>query len=1173
MKATFHQPGFLGGEWAPSAQGRSDKPDYHTALSLCRNAQPVETGAYVRRSGTQGIMPTRNRNYAKLLPLESGSALPYVMEFTTGYLRFVFGETPVFTNDSQVITASSVSSGKLTLTTTSAHGWSVGDDVMIWFPIDYPIADQGIYRGLVLQALSGTTGSTLVLGDERGNPFTINSNITIVALPSPAPVVWHLQQYGSTPYTTNLQNLRAINTDSSAIILSSAVAPHQVQITTAASGVSDPVFALSALTFVDGPYDVPTPGGGAVSGFTGTITYTPNDGTTFISTDVGRHIRLFSEPPVWASGTTYANGNFVTYPAGTNQYWQSMAGSNTGNTPGTTPIVAGVPTTYWVPAPFAAQWVWGTIATQSGTSCTIALDPSSGVSAENGGASGTIPSVNGTTITNCMLGLFDGVVPYPLCGTYNEGRFALAGSIGNRIDLSMSNAINQFSPTDQYGNVNDNNAISEIIQSPASNPIYWMEPDQSGVLIGTLKGEWLLHASTLGDPITPTTVQIKRVTKYGCANMEPRQVGQSLVFAQRYRRHLFEYTADAITSRFSGKPMNDDALHLSHSGIEELAYTEEPTPVVWARMADGTLAGVTYRRISHFITEAPVFEAWHGHNIGDTRFVEALCGSADSGGGDTACQILLPNSALPVDVTPLGDRLYLVTNDQPDSLGNTPANRMIEVLQPVMEDDDAFQAGWFADQAPGQGKHVVAFDTAQTDLFCTPMGGISGSDSVTSPPDIGSRATTTPGTTIPAPGVAGRSAILAALTGVYFNGYSALTFRRMPGKQANANSFTMSVWLNPQTQDTIGVLGGNGSSPSAVGQGLILGADPYLVQTGSTAGGLASAPGSDAGAFTNISTSGPTPGVTNMAGVGPVTATDGTVLVSAGTHFWAKFNGAFPIAAPAGTTTAVYAFAVIKPGQDTTSPNGLTFIGETNGIGGQYGAVLPLSETYYANDTFNTDPSAFLDKGWYNLLVSMTITATGTVNTPPTASTASTVHLQVYINETAVYDGTVGDGFAGVAPAGFHYIEPSKFPWANLVNWIIGGRMQAFNAGGTFGAFGGFQSTIPSDGLGYIGGMTELWVAPGQYLDFSVSGNRQKFHCADITNLTYAPVDLGASGSTPTGTAPAIYCTGTAKLFQINRASKNLALTVYNNYPDAQHTFAQLTPPIYLDPWVGPVPS
>ena len=67
-------------------------------------------------------------------------------------------------------------------------------------------------------------------------------------------------------------------------------------------------------------------------------------------------------------------------------------------------------------------------------------------------------------------------------------------------------------------------------------------------------------------------------------------------------------------------------------------------------------------------------------------------------------------------------------------------------------------------------------------------------------------------------------------------------------------------------------------------------------------------------------------------------------------------------------------------------------------------------------------------------------------------------------------------------------------------------------------------------GQKFNGCMSELYFAPGQYLDFSAQANREKFI------LGGKPVNLGLSGSLPTGTSPILYLKGDAAGFEIGRA-------------------------------------
>lgn len=63
---------------------------------------------------------------------------------------------------------------------------------------------------------------------------------------------------------------------------------------------------------------------------------------------------------------------------------------------------------------------------------------------------------------------------------------------------------------------------------------------------------------------------------------------------------------------------------------------------------------------------------------------------------------------------------------------------------------------------------------------------------------------------------------------------------------------------------------------------------------------------------------------------------------------------------------------------------------------------------------------------------------------------------------------------------------------------------------------GALNPSSPQDWL--TADLAEFWLAFGQYVDFSDSTTRQKFR-----TVGDKPVDLGATGAKPTGTAPTIY--------------------------------------------------
>jgi hypothetical protein len=120
-----------------------------------------------------------------------------------------------------------------------------------------------------------------------------------------------------------------------------------------------------------------------------------------------------------------------------------------------------------------------------------------------------------------------------------------------------------------------------------------------------------------------------------------------------------------------------------------------------------------------------------------------------------------------------------------------------------------------------------------------------------------------------------------------------------------------------------------------------------------------------------------------------------------------------------------------------------------------------------------------------------------------------------------------------------------------LISWNLAAAAAHLYVNGTSDLAGG--STLTDDTLDYtvgdwgIGGdsnagskmngcMTELYFAPGQFLDFSDAANVAKFRTSLGT-----PMYLGIDGSLPTGSAPLVYqrviAGGAASTFATNRAT------------------------------------
>lgn len=103
----------------------------------------------------------------------------------------------------------------------------------------------------------------------------------------------------------------------------------------------------------------------------------------------------------------------------------------------------------------------------------------------------------------------------------------------------------------------------------------------------------------------------------------------------------------------------------------------------------------------------------------------------------------------------------------------------------------------------------------------------------------------------------------------------------------------------------------------------------------------------------------------------------------------------------------------------------------------------------------------------------------------------------------------------------------------------------------TIGAGTGFSTK-------FDGALAEIWIAPNQFIDFSVSGNRALF--IDSNGF---PVNLGSTGQTPTGTAPLIYLKNPATSVGTNSGTGG-NFTANGSFSVASSSPSNSTPTQYL---------
>lgn len=687
--ASFLQTSFLGGRWSPYAQGRADRPDYKEAMNECLNALPIETGAWTRRPGTQRLGFTRDGAFGLLREFHFSENHPYVMEFTDEHLRFWSGAALVTDTEQTVVSISSANPALVN--TAQAHGWSTGDQVLFERPTGAAFSGLTVLFNRVLEiTVTGSKAFTLadaVTGATIDGSLISLDNTDLVTVARVLDI--------ATPYTLAMlqqtPGIRVVQTDTTAFILNGAVVPQSL-VNTSFEGNENSFasFSFGPSVFLDGPYLDPPIDGSTLTptGTTGTIDLgasaatSINGGQGFLSTDVGRLIRLFSEPAAYIPTHGYTKGDNVKYA---NTYWTALVNS-TNKEPDVSP-------TQWAINPSGASWTWGAIETVTNNlQITLTLAAADPAQILAGG-----PLVYDTPIVTWQLGLYSATTGYPTLGTYQEGRLWLGGQTPNRFDACMSNAADgtdgtsgvNFGPTLIDGTVADNCGISGVFNADDVNTMFWMVPDHQGVVCGTQAGEWLITASSLNDPLTPTSIQARRVTKYKCANVEPRHTGLSLVFVQNYQQKLYEYISDVYSGKFSGTNIALASKDLTAPGVAEIAYQYEKFPVIWSRMADGSLAGVTYKRESPFGTQPASFAGWHRHALGHGYSVQALVDGPSADGTTDAVTLITLNPAT---------GLY-----------------QVELMTPLFDETATLFDAWFVDN--GHPPDAVDFGSTTVTLY------------------------------------------------------------------------------------------------------------------------------------------------------------------------------------------------------------------------------------------------------------------------------------------------------------------------------------------------------------------------------------------------------------------------------------------------------------------------
>lgn len=200
---------------------------------------------------------------------------------------------------------------------------------------------------------------------------------------------------------------------------------------------------------------------------------------------------------------------------------------------------------------------------------------------------------------------------YPRTGTLFEQRLVAAGSTGypqtvwgSRIGESLDFTLG----------TNDDEGFSFTLQSDETNQIAYLTASRN-LLALSYGGAFSLRGG-VEKPITPTNVQVKPESNYGAATVRPTIADTEVLFVQRAGKRVRGMSYRYETDRYQSPDVSVLSDHLLASGVVELVFQQEPHPLLWAALGDGTLAVCTFDRDQEVV-------AWTPQDVGG--FVESVC--------------------------------------------------------------------------------------------------------------------------------------------------------------------------------------------------------------------------------------------------------------------------------------------------------------------------------------------------------------------------------------------------------------------------------------------------------------------------------------------------------------------------------------------------------------------
>lgn len=173
----------------------------------------------------------------------------------------------------------------------------------------------------------------------------------------------------------------------------------------------------------------------------------------------------------------------------------------------------------------------------------------------------------------------------------------------------------------------DDDALNFTLAASRVSPINWMTGSRK-LILGTGTGQWAV--SSKGAVLTPSDFAAEEQSSVKGADQAAVQIDTVGLFTHRSQRGIFDIGFNYEIDGFSAADVTVLARHITRGKVAQIVYQEEPFSQLWARLEDGTMACMAYKRSQNVIGWTPERIAGTGAVVESLAVIPGAAGSGQA---------------------------------------------------------------------------------------------------------------------------------------------------------------------------------------------------------------------------------------------------------------------------------------------------------------------------------------------------------------------------------------------------------------------------------------------------------------------------------------------------------------------------------------------------------------